>query len=322
MANLWIPPVNIPSFSGGPDYSANLYQGLSGIGDAVVANSQQKLAQADWEKGYARQLANDTLTQSNADRNYALDLKKYDAGLLGSQERYGTPVPFQRKDGSWGIGTLGKDGSFMETQFPEGTTYNPRVTIGNTGTVLQPLTVYGGQAYGAGQPIKVEDLNRQQEIGASSGKIAAALPQIQFTADRLVEGIDKLLKDPYLPQMTGPADQWLPNVTGNANRVQAEIAFVLGGTFLQAYNDLRGAGAITQQEGAAATAAYNKLSITGVNDPDYIDNLNEFRNQVLQLLDVAKQRAAMGTSGDAPAAPGASPAGQPDADGLIIDPVN
>jgi len=147
-------------------------------------------------------------------------------------------------------------------------------------------------------------------IGTKTGEAAAGLPGAMAAADRMIRAIDDLLADPGLSRITGPVQSWLPNVTGDANRAQSRLDQIMGATFLQAFNDLRGGGQITEREGEKATAAYNRLSSTGMSDEDYVKALKEFREEVIRLVQIAKDKAA-GRAAPAPATAPSSPPGGP-----------
>jgi hypothetical protein len=212
--------------------------------------------------------------QSNADREYALEQQKLARGGDGTGQFFGTPLPYRKPDGSVGYALPSKAGGVKALDLPGG-------------EFLGPFERASDSAAG-----KVEGTNRGN------------LPNALAAGDRIVRGIDDVLADPYLPKMVGPVDQWLPNVSGDANRVQAKLDQIQGGTFLQAYNDLRGGGQITEKEGEKATAAYNRLSAMGQDNADYTKALNEFKTEVLKLMDIARTRAGQGGAGSAaPAAP-------------------
>lgn len=132
---------------------------------------------------------------------------------------------------------------------------------------------------------------QETEAGKARGKAEAGLDLAVAAGDRIIQGIDDLLADPGLSRVTGPVQSWLPNVTGDANRAQSRLDQIQGGTFLQAYNDLRGGGQITEKEGEKATAAYNRLAGTGMNDADYRQALADFRREIIALQELAKRKA-------------------------------
>jgi hypothetical protein len=127
--------------------------------------------------------------------------------------------------------------------------------------------------------------------GEAIGKAKINLPLVELNAEKLTKNIDAVLEDPYLPTMVGPVSGMLPNVSGKSQKLQSRIDQIQGQTFLQAFNDLRGGGAITEAEGQKATNAYNRLANMKVDDPDYVEALREFKMEVADLLDVARRKA-------------------------------
>lgn len=73
------PPVNIPSLSG-KNYGAQLYGMFSGVGEAYYGAKRDKIGDQQWQQEQERMTAAQALGQSNADRNYALELQKFQTG--------------------------------------------------------------------------------------------------------------------------------------------------------------------------------------------------------------------------------------------------
>lgn len=93
----------------------------------------------------------------------------------------------------------------------------------------------------------------------STAKAAADLPRIQSTADQMLQQIDALEKHPGLDYLIGGA-ALAPIVPGTAQAdAEAIREQVQGAAFLQAFNQLKGAGQITEAEGAKATNAIARL---------------------------------------------------------------
>ncbi|CCB64478.1 hypothetical protein [Hyphomicrobium sp. MC1] len=134
--------------------------------------------------------------------------------------------------------------------------------------------------------------------GEAQGKAAANLPLAENAASRVLGAIGGLLANRRgLDRVTGTVYGRLPEVTNTSNEAknaQASIDFINSNTFLQAYNDLRGAGAITEKEGEAAQAAYNKLRSQQLGTDDYIKAVQDYRDQVISLLNIARARAQGG----------------------------
>ena len=134
--------------------------------------------------------------------------------------------------------------------------------------------------------------------GEAQGKAAINLPLAENSAQRMIGAIDTLLSpNSGLERVTGTVYGRLPewtNTSEEAKNAQSQIDYINGNTFLQAYNDLRGAGAITEKEGEAAQAAYNRLRSQQLGTESYKKALAEFRSEVVKLRDIARDRARGG----------------------------
>lgn len=135
--------------------------------------------------------------------------------------------------------------------------------------------------------------------GEAQGKAAINLPLAENSAQRMIGAIDTLLSpNSGLERVTGTVYGRLPewtNTSEEAKNAQSQIDYINGNTFLQAYNDLRGAGAITEKEGEAAQAAYNRLRAQQLGTESYKKALAEFRSEVVKLRDIARDRARGGS---------------------------
>lgn len=181
-------------------------------------------------------------------------------GTFGKQPIFGTNA-----DGQTVMGVIGPNGQFVESPAPPGVTY------------MGP----GGSA-------------EAKAYGTKVGEAKANIGTVENAGNRLVSAIDAALNDPSLPSITGPIQGRTYNVTGGANRAQSRLDQIFGATFLQAYNDLRGGGQITEAEGAKAESAYSRLRTQSMNDEDYRQALIEFKTEVEKLIGIAKQRAGQG----------------------------
>ena len=111
------------------------------------------------------------------------------------------------------------------------------------------------------------DLTRSKAAASAEGKGTAEnlvdakkdLSRIEANADQVVGLIDELLKHPGRDLATGTT-AWVPKIPGTdqagfINRFDQ----IKGDAFLQAFQTLRGGGAITETEGAKATQAVNRM---------------------------------------------------------------
>lgn len=223
-------------------------------------------------------------------------------------EEFGTtPQAWQDADGNMHYAQLSKGGGRKDVELPPGAKWMPGVEMKDTGTAFVPASKKTGEIVGPAIPKDVAGKERLEEIGKGQGQAQVDLPRVESNSDSMLAQIESVRNDPYLPSMTGPVDSYLPNLSGNAANVQAKINQLGGQAFLQAFQSLKGGGAITEVEGAKATAALSRLQSMGVDDKDYIAALDDFKDQVTRLRDLARQRAAGGVPAP-PATEAASPA--------------
>lgn len=166
----------------------------------------------------------------------------------------------------------------------------------NTGTAVLPVGSRTGEVRsGAGGaiPIDVAGKAAAAKSGEMRGQAQANWLLAEHSADRMIKSIDAALHDPNLSSITGSVDARWPNAlrSGDSQRAQSRIDQILGETFLQAYNDLRGAGQISDAEGQSAKSAYNRLQSQGQSDDSYRQALTDFRQEVLKLKEIARRRA-------------------------------
>jgi len=162
----------------------------------------------------------------------------------------------------------------------------------DTGTeFVRPNPVNPGQPV-ATVPKNVSGEQEQKDLGKDTAAAKATLPNVVQSANSLVGVLDSILKDPYLDNMTGPVSGRMPNLSARSQDIQSKIDQVMGKTFLQAFNSLRGGGAITEIEGQKATQSLNRLQNTKVGTEAWVQAAQEFRQDVLDLVDIARRKAA------------------------------
>lgn len=201
------------------------------------------------------------------------------------------------KDGRPALIQPGDAGKAVLTELPEGfeIAADPiKVDAGTKWVLLDPQT---RQVIGEISK-NIAPAAAQQVVGTAEGQATVDLPKVEGASKVLLSKIDDVLADPYLPSMTGPVEGRLPNVSGDAARVQSKLDQLSGDAFLQAFGELKGGGAITEVEGQKAEKAKSRLAAMTVNDPDYLVALKDFRDEVIRLAELARQRA-----GKAPGTP-------------------
>jgi len=153
---------------------------------------------------------------------------------------------------------------------------------------------------------------RERAIGESRAKFEIAFPQAKADAEQAIALIDQMIgSKPYIDKATnvrvqdkkphpgfseavgaGFGTRMLPGT--DAASFEALYNQVQGGAFLQAYETLRGGGAITQTEGEKATAARNRMSLAQ-SESDFISAAREYQEVLRQGIKRAEARAASGS---------------------------
>jgi hypothetical protein len=116
-------------------------------------------------------------------------------------------------------------------------------------------------------------------IGAARGEATAAAPGELALFNTIEFQVNDLLNDPYLPNMLGPVQGRLPNVSAEAARVQGKMNQISGGAFLQARQMLKGGGAITDFESRKAEDAFLLMN-TAQNEEDFRKAMQNFLDAV------------------------------------------
>lgn len=138
------------------------------------------------------------------------------------------------------------------------------------------------------------------ETAKTEAATAAAAPGQNALYDTLEFQVNDLLNDPYLPNMLGPAKSRLPNISGEAARVQSKMDQISGGAFLQARQLLKGGGAITDFESKKAETAFLRMN-AAQNEPDFRKAMQDFLDATKSGL--PKLQAAAPSAGSIAPAP-------------------
>ena len=294
----YLPPVNLPDLSQQRDYAGQLHGMISNVGDAVLQNRRFKVGDDQWATEQERLNTAQALAQSNADRNYALELQKFEHDQVAGNEYYAAQPIYNPDTGEWGLAQPNKGGgAASQVVLPEGYQYRPTTQNIDLLSTVQPMS--RGVPVGPALVKDVEGYNVAQETGAAGGKSKAALPGIKHNVERAVTGIDELVADPAILSVVGPIEGRLPAISwdGSKEEAQNKIDFVLGQVFQQAYDAIRGAGPIAIYESQAAAKAYSKVQNQSVSDKDYLINVQKFRDELLALATLAEQKAAAAGQG-------------------------
>lgn len=181
---------------------------------------------------------------------------------------------------------------------PEGRTQ--MFQLGNRGTV-KPVEFPEGV-----QPLGPYDTYMQRSQGTQAGKNTAdALNQLPGAAAKVADienKVGELLNHPNFGSQVGPVDGLLPNISGGARDWQTRFDQLRGESFLQARQDLKGGGAITDFEGQKAEMALMRAS-QATDEQSFQTAMREFAAAVRRGYEILAQQAGQG-GGRTPLDPG------------------
>ncbi len=291
---------------GGRTPQESLAGAFAQAGPGLVASKKRMLWNA-WLKAGAPKDPNAPTFQAlmSGDTDFAEKMAL--ARMNGGQTQYGmTPIWGKDKNGKTVLMQMSGAGGISQLDTGGVEPLDPLHFV-NTGTEAIPVgTRTGAPREGAAAiPLNPQGKAAAAAAGQLQGQAQTNLPMVENAAERLKGAIDGALSDPNLKNVTGPVDSQWPNWmrSGASQTAQSRIDQVLGGTFLQAYNDLRGGGQISDAEGRGAKDAYNRLLSVGQSDEEYRKALIEFRDQVDKLVEVARKRAGAGEAAPQQATP-------------------
>lgn len=189
----------------------------------------------------------------------------------GVGDEYGlAPVYGRDKDGNIVVMQLSKGGTAKMTAMPEG--------------VSPDLST------------KAFESAKGTELGKRSGAaIAGEDSAIQKASNAMtlidsITGGDTGAPDPALEGITGMIQGRLPPLTQAGTDLAARIDQVKGKAFLEAFESLKGGGAITELEGKVATDAIARLS-RNQSGPAFVAALQDLRSVLATGLDRAQRNA-------------------------------
>jgi hypothetical protein len=107
----------------------------------------------------------------------------------------------------------------------------------------------------------VAEKAEQEKVGTVRGEAKTKLTRVIDNANRMLEQLNEAVNHPALKLSTGPLflSTYIPGT--KTYDFGALMASIKGKAFLEAYESLKGAGNITEQEGRAATEAFAQLDL-------------------------------------------------------------
>lgn len=222
--------------------------------------------------------------------------KKAVSGEYSLTPQYGT-----NDKGETVLIQTGKSGEAIQTKLPEGVKISSGVDKVDLGTSWGIIDKRSGQMIGT-QPKDVAGKESAEEVGKARGQAIAALPTTIANAEQTLQVIKSLKDDPYRERATGLSSVFnaIP-ATGGFDYAQ-KLEQLKGRTFLEAFQALKGGGAITELEGKKAEAAIARLN-PGQSEKSFLEALNELEQIVQAGIERAKQKAGQPAAPQQAAAP-------------------
>jgi GH24 family phage-related lysozyme (muramidase) len=281
-----------------PDNLATTLLG-SGDEDLMKAGVQMRVAQAKPQATVGRfrpskQGIVDTVTgqvvpgteASGADSEYGTDAKQY-----------------IDKDGNLRYTQLSKAGGRKDIELPEGAKWTSGVDKIDTGTEVQLRDKRTG-AVVVTQPKNITGKESQEEIGKQAGGATVALPGAKTMVDNAFKTIGELRAHPGLEVGTGASNvfdprSWIPGT--QSYDFQAKNKQATGQSFMAARDSLKGAGQVTDFEGAKGEQAIANLDAAQSKE-QYLAALDTLEKMMRASYEDLQRKAGMAGGGAAPAA--------------------
>ncbi len=230
-----------------------------------------------------------------ADPMRSLQMEKLRADIDKTKGKAGTteyglnPIYGTDENGKPVLGTLGKDGSFKKID-TSGVNISTGVDKIDLGTQFAVYDKKSGQLIGY-QPKDLRGAEREKGIGEAQGKAVAAAPGDIQAGQNALDILGKIRTNPYLERGTGFSSilNSVPGTGGHDFSNMVEQA--KSGAFLQAIQQMRGLGSLSNSEGGAATAAVTRMN-TSTSKEAFIDALNDYEKIVNQGISRAQSRLA------------------------------
>lgn len=222
--------------------------------------------------------------------NKFMQQKKAVSGEYSLTPQYGTD-----DKGNTVLIQTGKSGEAIQTKLPAGVKISSGVEKIDLGTSWGLVDKRTGNMIGQ-QAKDVAGKASQEVQGEAQGKAVVALPVVLNTAQQSIDLVDEMIKHPGRETATGLSGTLDPrNYLGgtDAKNFQIRAKQIEGRTFLSAFDQLRGAGAITEAEGGKATAAMARLD-RSQSDTEYLAALKELKGILAKGMEIARQKAGQG----------------------------
>lgn len=235
--------------------------------------------------------------------NPSLTFEKFMQQKRAVSGEFGMQPIWGMKDGKPSIVQLGKSGEAKESVLPPGFSpaRDPVKVEGPTGTtILDPQTRQIIQFI----PKDVAGAAKSKEIGEAEGQATVNLPTAIATAENTLKTIKQLEEHPGKKAWGAfGMGAMLPDIPGTDTRGFGSLVDqVKGQNFMTAFQSLKGAGAITEQEGAKAEKAQARLD-RAQSEKDFDIAIKDLKEVVMAGMERARQKAGIKNNQEMPSQP-------------------
>lgn len=190
----------------------------------------------------------------------------------------------------------GKSGDAIQARLPQGfkIARDPiKVDAGTHFILLDPQTrQMVGQI-----PKDVKGEAAAQAAGKDQGAAQAALPGAEMNAQTMLQSLNDMAAHPGKKGAVGDFYGRMPEATliGEPKEFVNRLNQVKGQAFLKAFESLKGGGAITEQEGAKAAAAMERMN-RATTEKEFDSAVADLRAVITKGIEVQRQKAAGGAA--------------------------
>lgn len=140
---------------------------------------------------------------------------------------------------------------------------------------------------------KAVENNRGKTVGTTQGEAISSLPGAVSSGEALVQKVDELVTHPMFNDMIGPVQGRIPAMSGGAQDWEARLEQITGGAFLQARQELKGGGPITDFEGKKAEQALVRMR-RSTSEEDFMRAAEDFKAAIRRGYTILQQQAGQG----------------------------
>jgi hypothetical protein len=193
-------------------------------------------------------------------------------------------------------------GQAVQTRLPEGFSLSKEPIKIDMGTHIQLYDPTTRQPVGPPIPKNIAGVESEKVKGDAQGNAEVGLPQVLANSEEILKSIDRVQNHPGKQYSLGLYSK-APTIPGTSQAdFRANLDQLQGQTFLQAYQTLRGGGAITDIEGKKGSEALARMN-TAQTQASFDQAANEFREVVKAGMQRAKAKATGGAAAPAATSP-------------------